>query len=176
MPRWWFQEKRNKYADRSFTNHISVGCRPHLSDIPNWELQTFDYCDELIIVEACRDHEVLLREGCSRFRKPVKIFIEKIEKMLDFFPECGIFSWHHGPEHSWDWQHVLSEMEKKAKLIMISCPLGHVVPGHIHGQNQCDEHPDGLRIERDYFDQNGYEVFMWREKWGIEINAIKENP
>jgi len=175
MPRWWFQEKRSLYGEQDFINHVSVGCRPHLSDIPNWEIQTFDYCKELVIVEACPDHENMLIEGCSKFHKPVRVINNMIENVVDTFPEYGIFSWHHGPEHSWTWPLILGRVEKKAKLIMISCPLGHVTPGHIHGQNLYDEHPEGLYVGREYFDDHGYEVFLWREKWGMEINAIKRN-
>jgi len=173
MPRWWFKEKRPLFNGEHFVNHVSVGCRPHLSDFPNWEIQTFDYCDELIIVEACKEHEQFLIQECSKFHKPIKIIIDKIENVVDIIPEYGIFSWHHGPEHSLEWQKVLEKVEKKAKLIMISCPLGHVIPGHIDGQNLYDEHPDELHIDREYFDEHGYDVFLWREKWGMEINAIK---
>lgn len=175
MPRWWFQQKRDKYADQDFVNHVSIGCRPHLSDIPNWEIQAFDYCKDLVIVEACKDHEAALREGCSKFHKPVEVMIEKIENLLDFFPEYGIFSCHHVLEHIVGWENVLADVEKKAKLIMISAPLGHVTPGHIHGQNAFDEHPTDATVYREYFDEHGYEVFIWEEAWGMELNAIKEN-
>lgn len=175
MPRWWFQQKRSLYEEQHFINHVSVGCRPHLSDIPNWEIQTFDYCDKLIIVEACKEHEVILRDGCAKFHKPVEIIIEKIENLLDHFSSYGIFSCHHVLEHIVGWENVLADIEKRAKLIMISAPLGYVTPGHIHGQNIFDEHPIGAAVYREYFDEHGYEVFIYHEKWGTEINAIKEN-
>ena len=173
MPRWYFQKEIPKFLlTNPLSVHVSVGLRPGLSDIPNWEIQSFSNFNRLIIVEAYEPYCESIKKELKNFHKPVELIIAKIEDVIDQLDFIDMFSWHHGPEHSYDWKIVLEKALKKSKIICVSCPWDYVEQEGAEGNPYDDHHQDNI-IDSNWFLEQKFIVFPWWEKWGKELNAYK---